>query len=332
MKTRNIASWAVAVITLSAFASASRAVDGWADGMIKTPKVDFGVIATGSEAKKLVEVQNIYNQTVHISSVRTTCGCSAATVGQTTVQPGETAFVEVAMNTRKFKQRKDSNLIIQFDAPQFSEVRVPITAYIRTDVVFDPGMVRFGNVDYGKSGQAVVKIAYAGRPDWEIVDVRISNHDLTVDRKQTNRSAGRVDYDLTVTLSENARAGQLRDLVTLVTNDQSNPYVPLMVEGTVVPDITVTPSTVNVRALAPGQTQTVQVVIKGKQPFIIEDVDCEGMADCFKAEISDDARPVHVVPIEFNAPNKPGKFSEEMVVKIAGRSEPLKFRVTGLIN
>ena len=241
-------------------------------------------------------------------------------------------MVSVEMNTRKFRQRKDSNLIIQFDAPQFAETRIPITAYIRSDVVFEPGMVRFGNVDYGKSVESKVKIAYAGRSDWEIVDVRIGNKSLSADLVPTRREGGFVDYTLNVKLADNAKTGQLRDLVTLVTNDQNHPYVPLMVEGVIVPDITVTPATVDVRNVAPGESRSFRIVVKGKKPFKIEDVDCEGMDDCFSAQISEKTQPIHVVPVEFNVPNKPGKFREELIVKIAGRSEPLRFQVSGLIN
>jgi hypothetical protein len=333
MKTGSVASLIWGTLLALGMSSTAVAVDDWADQMVKTKKIDFGVIATGSEARKYVEVHNIYNQTVHIASVRTTCGCSAATPGKTTLEPGETSMVEVEMNTRKFRQRKDSNLIIQFDSPRFTEVRVPITAYIRSDVVFDPGMIRFGNVDYGQPAESKVSIAYAGRPDWEIVDVRFgSNSKLSADLQPTRREGGVVDYSLVVKLNQSAQPGRIRDLITLVTNDQTNPYVPLMVEGIVVPDITVTPSTVNVRTVAPGESQRFRIVVKGKKPFKIEDVDCENMADCFKAKIGDSTAPVQPVDIEFSAPNKPGKFSEEVIVKIAGRTEPLRFHVTGLIN
>ncbi|MEQ9411286.1 MAG: DUF1573 domain-containing protein [Fuerstiella sp.] len=304
----------------------------WARQMVDTTKIDFGVIATGSEAKKFVEVKNVHPDVVHIASVDTTCGCSAAAVGEQTLQPGDSVLVEVKMNTQKFRQRKDSNLVIKFDRPAFAEVRIPITAYIRTDVVFEPGMIRFGDVEAGTEGTAVVDIAYAGRPDWDIENIKIANKYLKATLKPVSRTGGNINYRLTMTLSKEASVGRLRDVVTIVTNDRTNPYVPLMVEGAVTPDITITPQTVAVKPLAAGQSARVQVVIRAKKPFKIEDIDCEGMADCFKATISDQARVLHQVPIEFSAPNRPGKFSEELIVRITGRPEPLRFNVTGTIT
>ena len=74
-----------------------------------------------------------------------------------------------------------------------------------------------------------MKVAYAGRPDWKINDIKIGHNDLSATLKETNRSGGRVDYALTMKLNPAARPQRIRDLVTLVTDDAANPYVPLLV-------------------------------------------------------------------------------------------------------
>ena len=317
---------------LSAIVQSITAADDWARPMIITKKVDFGVIATGSEAKKLVEIRNIYDRAVHISSVGTTCGCSAAAVGQTTIIPGDTGTVEVQMNTHKFRQKKDSNLIIRFDAPQFAEIRIPITAYIRSDVVFDPGLIRFYNVNLGQEATAVVNIRYAGRSDWEIVGVKTDNPLLKTQLKLSQRRNDRIDYQLAVQLDSRAKAGRIRDLITIVTNDKNNPYVPLMVEGAVVPDITVTSSLVKFRPVRAGDIVQHRIVVKGRKAFRIESIDCDSMSDCFEAKVPLDERLVHVVPVKFNAPQDPGQFDDELIIRIAGRADPLRLRVRGVIN
>ncbi|MEZ6132547.1 MAG: DUF1573 domain-containing protein [Planctomycetaceae bacterium] len=302
------------------------------DQMIDTQKVDFGVIATGSEVQKQVTIRNVHQVPYHIAEVKTSCACAKATIDKYSIEPGDMAVITVQMNTRNFRQRKDSNVIIRFSSPVATEHRIPVTAYIRTDVVFNPGSVQFGEVEVGTEGTASVDIAYAGRPDWDIDDIKITNRYLKATLEPGLRSGGNVNYKLTMSLNKAAPLGGLRDIITIVTNDRTNPNVPLMIEGTVTPDITITPAVVNVGPVAPGQRTLKQIVVKGKKPFRIEDIDCKDMSDCFKANLSDAARPLHVVPIEFNVPNRPGKFSEELVVKIMGRDEPLRFNVTGVIT
>jgi hypothetical protein len=323
--------YSIFVVLTMIITAANASADPWAQQMVAAKKINFGVIATGSEAKKLIEVKNVYSVVVHISNVSTTCGCSAATTGKQTLQPGESTHVEVEMNTQTYSGRKDPSLIIKFDSPRFAEVRVPIAVYIRTDIVMSPGKLKFGDIDVGSQGTAVVDIAYAGRSDWNIVDIKFGNKNMKATLSPPQHSAGLVRFKLTMTLNGSAKAGTVRDLVTIVTNDKINPYVPLMVDGRVLSEFSVVPRAIDVGVVAAGKTAMKQIVVKGRTPFTIESVDCEGMADCFKATIGKDARVIHSVPIEFVAPNRPGRFSEQLIVKIDGRQELLRMNVTGTI-
>src|SRR6056297_2144130 len=135
------------VCLLAVFTVAGTALgDQFIDAMIDTEKVDFGVIATGSEVQKFVEIRNVHQVPIQISEVKTSCACARATIDQYTIQPGDKAVITVQMNTRNFRQRKDSNVIIRFGSPRSIEHRIPVTAYIRTDVVFNPGSVQFSEV------------------------------------------------------------------------------------------------------------------------------------------------------------------------------------------
>jgi len=105
-----------------------------------------------------------------------------------------------------------------------------------------------------------------------------------------------------------------------------------MVEGTVVPEYTVTPSLVRFKPVQAGGTVQTRIVVKGKSNFRIESVDCDGMSDCFEAKVSVDKKKVHVVPIQFSAPLDLGEFEDELIIRIAGRTQPLRLRVSGVIN
>lgn len=307
-------------------------VPEWAKKLFNKDKIDFGVIATGSDSKEFVRVRNVLDKPVNIVSASTTCGCSVATPSKKYLKPGDEAIIEVTMNTRRFKRRKDSRVIIKLDQPTYAEVHIPITAYIRTDVVFDPGMVQFGNVEIAKGGTRVVKIAYAGRPDWMIKELTVRSPHLSAKFNETARERGRVDYTLEVTLKPSAPVGRLRDLITLVTDDAANPYVPLLIEANVEPDIAVTPGIVTLGIIAPESQKRAQVVVKGKAPFEIEKVESLAGSAGFQYRRPQGARKVHVIPFSMTAPGIPGKFEEEFSIWIVGRPEPVKFKATGEIR
>lgn len=328
----NLGRWGLAAVAFIGMAPTVWAQSNWAEEMVSPRKLEFGVIATGSEAVKVITIENRTSATVHISSTSTACRCAeASSPGKNLLAPGEKTTIEVRMNTRSFKQQRDTSLTILFDSPQFAEVRIPISAYIRTDVVFEPGKVDFGKREFLAGGTTKVNIAYAGRPDWKIRDIKITNSDLTADLRELSRSGGNVTYELDMHLSPETRPGRIRDLVTLITDDATNPYVPLLVEATVVPDITISNPNIAIRSMKPGQVTTVKVVMQGNKPFLIEDVDCQKMGDCFKVKMSEKENTLQIVEMEFTAPDSPGKFSEEMIVKVKGRKDVLRFTVSGHI-
>lgn len=313
--------------------SVSVRADQWSDQMVSIKKIDFGVIATGSETVKQVEIKNVHSQTVRIAEVKTSCICASGTLvdKQYSIEPGESAIIEVRMDTKRFKQRKDSNLIVRFSSPRYVEHRIPITAYIRTDVVFTPGKVQFNNVEYGQPSTAVVEIAYAGRPDWAIEDIKFQNANMKAVLSAPERGNGILKFKLTMTLDEKAPVGRLRDVLTIVTNDRTNPYIPLRIEGAVAPDISVSPSILQVGAVSSGKAAKVKLLLRGKNAFTVSKVDCAGMSGCFKADLKEKASRFHQLVVEFTPPNRPGKFTEELIVGIKDRAEPLKLNISGTI-
>ncbi|MCA9065519.1 MAG: DUF1573 domain-containing protein, partial [Planctomycetaceae bacterium] len=140
----------VVLSLLTAYQQVGFAQGNWAEGLIDTQKVDFGVVATGSDVGKVITVRNTLRSQVHISSIQRSCPCLIYKgPGKTILEPGEETTIELSMDTRKFKHKRDVTLSVYFDAPQFAEVRIPVSAYIRTDVVFEPGRVEFGNLNFG---------------------------------------------------------------------------------------------------------------------------------------------------------------------------------------
>ena len=335
---RKLATFGLAILAVCTAASAALAQDSWADELVEPRKLDFGVIATGSESLKVLNIENTTNAVVHITGASPGCQCvMPGDPSQNLLQPGEKATIEVRMNTRSYKQQRDTYLTITFDAPQFATVRIPISAYIRTDVVFTPGKMDFGSKEVGAGGEVTCKIAYAGRPDWQILDIKYSKASTRIlnavlKEIARNPDLGTADFELTLTLDPAARPGRIREVITIVTDDAASPNVPLMVEGIVKSDIRLANDSVGMGALRPGEVKTVQVVVQGTKPFVVEDVDCPKLQDCFKVVLDSEEKKLQIVKLEFTAPDSPGKFTEEMIVKIKGRDDTYRFTVSGEIR
>lgn len=335
------ASWFLACVTAAALAASplraeeqvATVGDDWAEKMFSELSHDFGSVARGADVRHKIEVTNLYEETITISNVGTTCGCTAAEPSQKTLKTGETAYIEIVMNTVKFMRDKNSNVdvTLTFDNRTFKTVRIPIHAYIRPDVVLEPGRADFGSVEIGQGAEKHISIAYAGRDDWQITDVSSANELIDAAVSETSRGDGRVNYDLVVRVASDAPAGAIHDQIVLTTNDERNPKVEVLVEAEVVADIVVNPSTLELGTLTPGDTKTMSVVVRGRRPFSIEKIECESERDCFKVRLGKDTRNVHVLPLTVTAPNESGEFSETFYLTIPGREEPVIFTARGTI-
>ena len=312
----------------------------WAMKMFSETSHDFGVVASGAEVKTRIKITNNYQETVRISSVTPSCSCTSAKMpADPVLETYESAEIELSMDTLRFHKHKDAVVTVRFSEPSYGEVKIPVQMYVRTDVVLTPGGANFGNIEQGTEGTQKIEIAYAGFPDragWKILEAKTSSPHLEVTLKETSRKGGGtsnvyVNYLLTVHLKPTAPEGSFRALIQLVTNDASSPSIPVIAEARIEGEFSITPSTLMLGTVQPGQTKNFNVVIRGQEPFEIEKIECESADQAFAMKSSEGKRPVHVIPMRFTAPAKSGAYKELFTVTVAGRKEPITFEAVGRI-
>ncbi len=287
--------------------------------MFEVTSHDFGDVARGAKAEFHFKLKNSYKEDVHISSVRTSCECTTPSITKQTLKTHEEAAIVAKFNTRSHTGNQSASLTVVFDKPYYAEVQLHVNGHIRGDVVFNPGVIAFGAVDEGTVATQKVDIKYAGRSDWQIVDVRSANEFIEVEMTQTERGIGRVAYQLLVRLKADAPAGYLNDQLILVTNDRNSRQIPLVLEGRVVPSITVSPASLSMGTLEPGQEAVKQVVVRGKSPFKIVDITCTD--ESFQFDVPEEAKTLHVIPVTFTAGQTPGRIVRKIEIQTDQNSE-----------
>lgn len=310
----------------------------WAQRMLDRQSIDFGIVARGAECKTLLKVKNLYQETIFITNVSTSCGCSAAKPSSNQVLSGQEAYIEISMDTVRFMREKTSAALVTLSEPSKGlsvECRIPLKVYIRTDVVFSPGVVSFGAIDQNAGGERKVTVAYAGRADWKIREVKSPKPYLTAKAVETSRSPnGTVNYDLLVNLTPEAPVGAIRETLTLITDDQNNPQVPLPVDARIESEFSIQPEVVALGVVSAGQSKTLNVVIRGRKPFRIEKLQAGVPESGFQTKLAlpSEEKAVHVVPLMFTASDQAGEISEVFSVSIVGRTEPLTFKAIGRVQ
>lgn len=297
--------FAVIPLLLSLCAAATARGEDWANKMFEATAHDFGAVARGAKTEYRFVLTNLYEEDVHIAGVRSSCGCTTPRVSHETLKTYEKGAIIASFDTHGHLGEKSATLTVTFDKPFYAEVQLNVEGYIRSDVVFNPGEVDFGTIRPGATLEKRVEVNYAGRDDWHITGVKTAHDYLAAEVVETQRGGGQVAYELVVTLKENAPKGYLNEQIQLMTNDRRTDHVPIEVTGRIAADLTVSPSSLSMGTVQPGQKVSKKLVVRGSGPFKITAVNCEDPAFTFTTD--DSEKPVHLIPVTYTAGNEPGK-------------------------
>ncbi len=284
----------------------------WARKMFETSNHDFGVVARGAKAEYDFVLQNIYKEDVHISNVRSSCGCTIPTIINPDLKTWEKGAIHAEFDSRKYLGERKASITVTIDKPYVAEIQLNVKGYIRSDIVLRPGSVDFGDIDAGATASRQVTVSYAGRNTWGITGVEMPNDYLTAELVQTQRGGGRVEYRMNVGILEDAPEGSLSQQFFLITNDSRMRKIPVVVTGEIISNVTVSPQSLALGILAPGQRVTKQILVRSKKPFAVTGVACDG--DCLTFDQPQGLKKMHLIPVTFTAGEAPGKMA--MRIKI----------------
>jgi len=306
--------WGLALVAFCAGGSPA-AAQQWAYEMFATTSHDFGTLARGAKAEFAFELKNIYLEDVRIQRVQTSCGCAGIKYPTEAIKTYEKKQIIVTVDTRSFLGRKDTTITVDFDKPFPAKVLLKSHCYIRKDVVFQPGSIQFGSVQQGETARRRTTVSYAGRDDWRITAIESPSPFLQTSLTELRRGSGRVTYDLWVELKPDAPAGYLSGQLMLRTNDANiqASQVPLAVEGVIESELTVRPTSLTFLA-APGESAIKRnIVVRASRPFRVTQITCPDAR--LRWRLPSEARPFHVIPVEFTAGSATGKVNTRLAIQ-----------------
>jgi hypothetical protein len=311
----------------AAFGVTTARAQGWPEGLFPERSFDAGTVARGSKVRHAFRLVNRLDQDVRISTWRTKCGCTEVRAGAMVIPPGTQTTVEAVVDTTKFQGPKHSGLTLVLDRPAYAEVELNLSCFIRTDVTLNPGLADFGSVTRSGGARPTVALSlnYAGgQPNWGVMSMKTRSPRVTANLQEQFRSgSGQVQYVLTVTLDPADLSGFVKDEVTLVTNDPSNPTIPVAVSAHVRSAVTVSPSPLVLGAVKPGQVIKKSLLVRAPQPFKLTGV-TPSRPDVTATPDPDGARPFHKVDLTIKVPDRvaPGPYNAAVEIATDVKDEP----------
>ena len=281
------------------------AAQEWATKMFSETSHNFGTVARGSKTEHRFVFRNLYKEDLHVSNVRSSCGCTSPEVTKRDLKTHETAEIVAKFNTRTFLGQHGATVTVTFDKPFYAEVQLRVAGNIRSDVTFDPPFVDLGNVDLGKGVERTVRVTHVGGSAWQINDVRSANSMFEVVLSKPLRTSTQTAYDLTLRLKPDSPAGYVKGQLILVTDDPRATQIPMDVEGRVVAEVTASPQFLSFGEVAAGGSATKNLVVRANRPFKVTGIACDDPG--FSCELKPNVAAVQILPITFRPVGNAGR-------------------------
>ncbi|WP_231742006.1 DUF1573 domain-containing protein [Stieleria varia] len=309
----------IGVMTLAVTPSAhaqtinsSVAAKQWAEKMFENRSHDFRAVGRGTKCEYHFELTNLYEQDVHIAGVRSSCGCTTPTITKDTLKTHEKSSIVATFNTSTFVGQKSAVVTVIFDRPAYAEVQLTVSGFIRTDITFEPNEVTFGEIGIGQTAEQDVVITHRGSNDWRITDVRSLCSDLQVRLSSPEISPGIVRYRMKVNVLESMPEGDVRERLTLISNDRNFPTTEMSINGRVRPPLSISPAAMSFGTVQPGATVSKRVLLRGEKPFAVTQVICPDSR--FQFDLPEGSKTFHVLNVRFAAGAEPARVGQEIRV------------------
>ncbi|HLN33316.1 MAG TPA: DUF1573 domain-containing protein [Gemmataceae bacterium] len=302
--------WSLALF-VGLWLAASASAGSWADAMFEDLAKDFGSVPRGPAVTHPFRLTNSTGQTVHISGVRVSCGCTSAQVLRDTLAPGESTAIQATMDTHRFVGIKNVTIYVTFDQPQWEEVRLWVQANGRDDITVSPEAFALGRAKRGSSPSASVTIAFLDGQS-QILDVQRESNYVQTTLKEVRREAGNVAYQLTATVRPDAPVGKWFSDVWLKTNNPAMPRVRVPLNVEIESGLNVSPPAVTLGDVKPGGEAARKVIVRGTNPFRITKV--QGTDDQLSVrDNTPESKTVHVLTVTFK-PKAAGDLTRKLKV------------------
>lgn len=276
--------------------------DVWVERMLETKEHDFGTLVSGADAVWRFPISNIYSHKIELVGVRSSCGCTTASLENKQLEPGKTGYVVAQFNTRLNPGAHNAVLTVQTSwddngSKRTGEATLMVRGDVRASVAVEPNEINFANVSLGTTHERKVRVSTGLGSIWRIKNVQCSCENLNAEVPAPLTSREGVVYDVLVRLNERTPPGPVCEQLLLVTNDFAKPQIPIPVSGRVVPQLWASPELLFMGEVGAGEKISKKILVRSSRPCQISVGKSDNKDFQFKTENPASTR--HVVEISF---------------------------------
>jgi hypothetical protein len=247
----------------------------------ETDTYDFGTFSETESRSGRIRFTSTGGETLVIDEIKTTCGCTLASMDKMRYEPGETGELKLTFEpTAPGEQKK---YITVFSNATAQPQRLTVTANVLPFITFEPRMLKLGVLRYGDQHRAEVMISCVD-PDATLESIRTTNQHVSArvvaDSDLDDASSGTT---VEVTIAPTATWGSLFSWLIVTYEGRPAPGAEpirhtsrIRIQGQLFGELIADPDTVRF-GIAPNESfeRSIELTCPSGEPFEILDATAE---------------------------------------------------------
>lgn len=140
---------------------------------------DFGAVPQGEKVLHTFVFTNDGDALLDISKLRSSCGCTAALLSSSQLQPGEQGEVKANFDSERFRGKVSKTIYLYSNDPVSPVTQLQITGEVLELFQLEPRQINFGEVAPDQRVEAVVTLTNRTGEDLRIDSVQTTTPQLT---------------------------------------------------------------------------------------------------------------------------------------------------------
>lgn len=237
------------LMALAAVLAGLVAADAVAKPIIMSPEptFNFGELENDQKVTREFIVKNAGDETLEITEVKSTCGCTVAELAVKSLAPGQETTISVTFDLKGKQGPQHKRVTVISNDPDQPAYGLEMVGTALTTVMVEPSIINFGRIEDAASHEqkVIIKSMREGHT-FNILDVTASEG-ATFKTRLDTIVPGK-EYAVAAMSNPNLMPGTLNGRITVRTDDSSRPAILIQVYGHVIGALQVRPDVVSIQA------------------------------------------------------------------------------------
>lgn len=244
---------------------------------VAEPALNYGNRRSGDIIRHTFRIENTGTETLKISGIRSSCGCTSPQKDGIRILPGETGELPVRINLRGRTGPQSQRIRFYSNDPRHPTYTLKLDGVATPDISVEPRTLNMGMVNPDQPAPGTVVLRSTRKRPFDVINVRTQRKRLNV---KVVTSEDRLTTELQVTPNSVKGQGQFTDVILLETADPEKKEERILVMWQISHGVSVAPSELHMAVSPQLQMLNRYLMVKDypgiKEPLEVLNVEWPG--------------------------------------------------------